>query len=138
MKTPQPTASSNGIYRLPPDPAPLRAAAAEAGLCWFGVDLRRARGKRALLNAFDRALQFPATFGGNWDALADSLQDLSWLPGPNRILALRGAGDFAAAKGDEHEVLLEILGATAEYWGRQARVFIVLSDAPALPSWRAG
>jgi hypothetical protein len=32
------------------------------------------------------ALAFPAWFGRNWDALADCLSDLSWLPGRGHVL----------------------------------------------------
>ena len=137
MKSPRFSAKNNGVYRAPADIASLRAAAGDAGLRWTGIDLQRARGKRALLNAFARALVFPDTFGGNWDALADSLQDLSWLQGQGWVVALRGAADFAAAKSDEHAVLLEILGATAEYWRGCGCVFIVLTDATGLPAFPA-
>lgn len=39
-------------------------------------------GKRELIAALRTALEFPAWVGANWDALADALRDLSWLPGP--------------------------------------------------------
>lgn len=135
MKAPVFSAKNNGTYRVPANIAPLRSAAGAADLRWIGIDLGRARGKRALLNAFARALAFPAAFGGNWDALADDLQDLSWLQGRGWVLALRGARDFAAAKADDHEVLQDIFGATAEHWQRHGRVFVVLSDAAGLPAY---
>ena len=138
MKPSRLTAATNGVYRAPPDTAALRAAARDADLRWAVVDLRRARGKRALLNAFARALAFPGTFGGNWDALADCLQDLSWLAGQGAVLAGRGAADFAATAPGEQAVLLEILGATTDYWRQRGRVFIVLADiAPGLPAFPA-
>lgn len=135
MKPPAFSEKSNGIYRMPADVSPLRSSAYEKGLRWTGIDLQRARGKRALLTAFARALLFPDTFGGNWDALADGLQDLSWLEGKGWVVTLRGAADFAAAKAEEHEMLLEILGATADYWSQRGRVFIVLTDATGLPAF---
>lgn len=137
MKSMAFSAQDNRVCRAPADITALRSAAQDAGLRWTGIDLRRARGKRALLNAFARALEFPAGFGGNWDALADCLQDLSWLPEQGRMLVLRGAADFAAAESDGHELLLEILGAAADYWRGQGRVFIVLSDAAGLPAFSA-
>lgn len=121
----------SGIYRAPADIGLLRKAALEAGLSWIPVDLGKARGKRALLNAFARACGFPDTFGGNWDALADCLQDLSWLPEQGTVLLLSGTADFAAAAPDGHAMLLEILGATADYWRRQGRAFMVLVDISA-------
>lgn len=135
MKTPVLSERSNGIYRAPANITPLRSAACAANLHWVGIDLGRARGKRALLNAFARSLKFPDTFGGNWDALTDSLQDLSWLEGRGWVVTLRGAADFAGAKSDEHEMLLEILGVVAGYWRQRNRVFIVLTDATGLPAF---
>lgn len=122
---------NNGVYRTPRELALLQAAVRRAGLRWAVVDLQRARGKRALLNAFARGFRFPETFGGNWDALADCLQDLSWLAEPGTVALLRGAADFAVAASDEHAMLLEILDAAADYWRQRDRVFIALSDGAA-------
>jgi hypothetical protein len=36
-------------------------------------------GKTKLLDALRVALEFPAYFGRNWDALSDCLQDMSWI-----------------------------------------------------------
>ncbi len=135
MKTHSIFTNDNGVYRTPSDVASLRTAAGAAGARWTGIALLQARGKRAVLNAFARSLQFPDSFGGNWDALADCLQDLSWLPEKGWVLALRGAADFAAAKSAEHAVLMGVLGDTAEYWRRHNRVFVVLSDAAGLPAF---
>lgn len=137
MKPILPSTEHNGLYQAPADVAPLRRAVRDAGLCWHVVDLQRARGKRALFTAFAREFSFPATFGGNWDALADALQDLSWHTEPGRIVLLRGLDAFASAAADDQAMLQEILVATALYWSGRKRLFIVLAseDAgwPALP-----
>lgn len=126
------SAQLNGIYRAPADAGVLRAAARNAGLRWGVIDLRCVRGKGALLRAIASGLAFPDTFGGNWDALADSLQDLSWLPEPGWVVVLHGAADFAAAAPDDYAALLDILGAAADYWQRrQGRIFIALADVAA-------
>lgn len=122
------TVKSNGVYRAPEKVALLQTIARRAALRWVVVDLRRARGKHALLGACARGFQFPAGFGGNWDALADCLQDLSWLAEPGTVALLRGAADFAVAAPDDYALLLEILGASAEYWQPRGRVFIVVSE----------
>jgi len=124
-------AKNSGVYRAPAELALLQTIVRRAGLRWVVVDLRRARGKHALLSACARGFVFPAGFGGNWDALADCLQDLSWLAEPGTVALLRGAADFAVAAPDEHAMLLEILGATAEYWRQRERVFIVVSEGAA-------
>lgn len=48
--------------------------------------MRRAASKAELLDAVAAALDFPAWTGRNWDALADSLADLSWLPAGPHVL----------------------------------------------------
>jgi hypothetical protein len=42
--------------------------------------------KAGLMNALDGELQFPDYFGCNWDALAECIQDLSWLSDGNVAL----------------------------------------------------
>jgi len=129
------TVKNNGVYRTPAAVALLQTIVRRVGLRWVVVDLRRARGKHALLSACARGFFFPSGFGGNWDALADCLQDLSWLTEPGTVALLRGDADFAVAAPDEHAMLLEILGASAEYWQTRGRVFIALSeDGAGLPA----
>jgi len=138
MNTALPVAEQNGLYLAPADLAPLRRAVRDAGLSWRVIDLRRVRGKRALLAAFARDFAFPETFGGNWDALADCLQDLSWRTEPGWIVQLRGAAVFAAAAPDDYDLLHGILGATVDYWRGRRRVFMVLAeDGAGLPAWPA-
>lgn len=136
MKLTLPPAEQNGLYGVPADVAPLRRAARDAGLTWHVVDLQRARGKRALFTAFAREFAFPATFGGNWDALADCLQDLSWRTEPGRIVLMRGAGTFAAASPDDYATLCEILEVSAQYWRGRKKLFVVLAeDEGDRPAW---
>ncbi len=136
MKTLLPPTEQNGLYQAPPDIAPLRRAVRDAALSWHVVDLQRARGKRALFSAFAREFSFPATFGGNWDALADCLQDLSWRSEPGGMVLLRGVDVFAAASPDDHILLREILEATALHWRGRKRLFVVLAeDAAGWPMW---
>ncbi len=131
------SAKNNGVYREPVKVALLQTIVRRAELRWVVVDLRRARGKHALLSACARGFLFPS-FGDNWDALADCLQDLSWLAEPGTVALLRGAADFAVAAPEEYAMLLEILRATAEYWQQRERVFIVVSEGAAGLSAFAG
>src|SRR3546814_14890677 len=52
------------------------AAAASLGFAVAEIDFRGCTGKDDALARFARALHFPDWFGGNWDALQDSLSDL--------------------------------------------------------------
>lgn len=138
MKTPEITALRNGIYRAPDNAARLRKAARRAAASWIAVDLGAVRGKRALLDALARVFMFPDSFGGNWDALADCLQDLSWLPERGWVVVLGGIEGFAAEAPADHALLLDILAAAASYWRQHERIFIVLVDGGAgLPEFSA-
>lgn len=121
----------NGVYRLPSDPVLLRDLLPAAGV--GDVDLRRVRSKRGLLAALARALQFPETFGGNWDALADSLQDLSWLCDAGIVLHLRGYDRFLAAAPDDAATLQNILAEAAQFWRSRSRLFVVFAEGAGAP-----
>jgi hypothetical protein len=115
--------AANGFYRAP---------AAGAGAGWIEIDLRRVRGKRGLLAALARALRFPEGFGGNWDALADSLQDLAWIDGGVR-LQLRGYDRFRAAAAADAAMLEDILAEAAQFWRLRSRLFVVAAEGAAAP-----
>lgn len=119
--------ADNGLYRTPTQIDLLRTDAPATGLDWCEADLRRVRGKRGLLAALARSLRFPETFGGNWDALADALQDLSWLEG-GVLCHLRGYDRFREAAPADAQVLEEILAESAQFWRGRQRVFVVLTE----------
>jgi RNAse (barnase) inhibitor barstar len=76
----------------------LRSELTRAG--WAGglVDGRWMSDRNGVFDQFSAALEFPSWFGRNWDAFADCLKDLSWLPAPGYVvLWRRGAmGDRSA------------------------------------------
>ncbi len=61
------------------DLSDLRNAAQRNDFLCKRIDLAGCRSKTDLLDRIARALQFPATFGRNWDAFSDCLGDLGWL-----------------------------------------------------------
>ena len=65
--------------------------------------------KAGLLDEIAAALEFPGGFGANWDALADSLGDLSWLPAPGYLLLVDHCGDLREACPGDFATFLEIL-----------------------------
>ncbi len=133
MKTPHFSAQVNGIYRMPRQDIVAEGAALQR----VAADLRRARGKKAALNAVAGAFAVPDGFGGNWDALNDALQDLSWLPAPEKgiVLRLSGTAGFSGAAPRDFALLLEILAAAAAHWRGKKRVFLVFCDAAGLPEF---
>ena len=94
-----------------------RAAVVEAanalGYHVAEANLENADDKAALLDELAAALEFPATFGANWDALADSLGDLSWRPAPGYVLLLDHCADLREAAPADFATLLEILDEAA-------------------------
>ena len=100
----------------------------QAGLVWFDLDLKSVTDKAGLLALCRQELGFPETFGANWDALADCLQDFSWRRAPGYVLNLLHAAGFAQTAPQDFSLLLEILGGAARYWKEQGRPFVVLVD----------
>ncbi|NUP46636.1 MAG: barstar family protein [Catenulispora sp.] len=88
--------------------------------------------KTSFLNECDRAYNFPVYFGRNWDALADCLADLQWLPPPGcgsggGILTVFEASDvFARADPDAYAVALEVFEQSAQAWAGVKVPFTVL------------
>jgi len=121
-------AERSGVYLAPADTSAIRAAAARGSLAWTELDSTAARSKDQFLAACARDLRFPDWFGGNWDALADCLQDLSWQPAPGRVVLWRGASRFAGAAPDEFATALEIFRDAAIYWKERGCLFIALLD----------
>lgn len=126
-----------GVYRAPAEVLQLRRRFASAGCAWFNLELARVRDKAALLSECGRALGLPNTFGANWDALADTLQDWSWQPAPGYALHLRDVATLSAAAPEDYRQLLDILRDAADYWSQRAKPFVVLVDGDAdLPAYR--
>ncbi|MET9606770.1 barstar family protein [Streptomyces sp. NPDC006512] len=119
---------------LDPRPlAPALSAAEEAGWTTLRLDLDGVRSKAAVLRRCGRALRAPEWFGGNWDALADVLTDLSWLPAaPGRLIAVTSWRAYAAERPDDWETLGEILEDAVDFWSRDADgrppLTVVLAD----------
>lgn len=131
-------AARSGVYATPSALGPLQQAADRAGLAWLAVDLAPASEKVRFLAECARDLRFPETFGANWDALADCLQDLSWRPAPGYVVRLVNAQVFAVASPRDFETAVEILRDAAMYWKERGKPFIVLVDgARALPPFGA-
>ncbi|CAL9387833.1 hypothetical protein SUDANB120_01191 [Streptomyces sp. enrichment culture] len=117
--------------------APALAAAEEAGWATVRVDLGGVRGKAELMRRWEEALELPQWFGRNWDALADALGDLSWLPeAPGRLIAVTSWRGWAAARPGDWETLREVLE-EAVARGREVvggpRLDVVLDDGPVEP-----
>jgi hypothetical protein len=95
------------------------------GLNYIYIDLIRVADKQAFLKVLAEKLDFPAHFGGNWDALKDSLSDIPANGG--WVIVLDNIGGFARAEPGGMRIAREIFKSAAGYWKRQAVSFYVLT-----------
>ena len=72
-------AKGSGCFHLIREPYEIEREAKQAGLHVVRMDIGHAHDKGEFIDHIAKALNFPATFGKNWDALNDSLTDLSWV-----------------------------------------------------------
>jgi len=83
------------------------------------IDLDGCSDKDEALRRIAGALQFPDWFGGNFDALADSLADLSWLPADGYLLLIEHAAGWRQVDIENFDILLDILNEAAAVWAEQ-------------------
>lgn len=92
----------------------------------FPIDLSGCGDRDAVLARLATALDLPDWFGGNWDALADCLNDLSWRPADGYLLLLDHAHDWQARDPAGFDTLLEIAAEAADAWTRHGVPFWLL------------
>ncbi|MEU9165917.1 barstar family protein [Streptomyces sp. NPDC048424] len=124
---------------LDPQPlAPALAAADAAGWTTVRLDLDGVRGKAELMRRCGVALRLPEWVGGNWDALADAMRDLSWLPGAaGRLVAVTSWRGYADARPAEWETFVDVLEEAVDFWREQegeAGLTVLLAEAEAGPA----
>ena len=82
------------------------------------VSGKKCKTKAGLLEEFSRVFSFPEYFGHNWDALAECLADLEWIPAKGYLVVVTDA-DQVLTKPDEEddfETFVEILSEAGEAW----------------------
>lgn len=125
-------ADQSGAYFIDERDAPAMAEAGAAlDYAVLRVDLAGCAGKDELMRRLANAGEFPGWFGGNWDALADVLGDLSWRPADGYVLLVEHASGWRAAHPDDFDTLLEILNEAAFRWAEQGTAFWALLTFPA-------
>ncbi|WP_406738870.1 barstar family protein [Streptomyces sp. NBC_00853] len=133
---------------LDPQPlAPALEAAEAAGRTTVRLDLSGVRDKSELMRRCGDALRLPEWVGGNWDALADALRDLSWVPvsvprGGGWLVAVTSWRGYADARPGEWETLVEVLEEAVGFWRESdvggPELVVVLAEAEAGPGPVAG
>ena len=122
-------ATRASVYHLPQrDRAALLEGAAAADCLVLTVDLAQARSKEAMLEAIASSLRFPSWFGSNWDALADSLADMGWLPALGYVIVLEHCDGIHARAEDDFVMLMQVLQEVADAWREEGVPFWCLVD----------
>ena len=119
------------FYLTDSDLEGLRAAAGELGFRCLDIDLAGCADKPALMRRFAGAFAFPSYFGHNWDALADCLADLEWLPAEGYVLTLENLQELRDADADDFATLVSVLEGACEEWrerGLPFWAFLALPD----------
>jgi RNAse (barnase) inhibitor barstar len=94
------------------------------------IDLRACTDTDAVLREIAETLEFPDWFGGNLDALADCLNDLSWLAAPGYLLVLEHIGAWREQAAEDVEAVVEILQDAAARWGADDVPFWAMLPLP--------
>ncbi|MBA3930881.1 MAG: barnase inhibitor [Xanthomonas sp.] len=113
------------------DLGPLSAVGHDAGLLARRIDLSGCDSKSALLLRIATVLDFPQTSGRNWDALSDSLRDLSWLEASGYVLLFEQAHELRDRTEADFDTLLDILDEASQSWAADEVpfwAFIALPD----------
>lgn len=124
--------SQSGVYFVGVDDLDRIARhASRDELCVCRTDLAGCRDKDELLCRLAVSLQLPTTFGYNWDALADCLRDLGWMPSWGHVLLFEHADDLREAASADYDILLGVLDDAATFGGEHDRpwfAFLTLPD----------
>lgn len=125
-----------GVYHLVGDARALGGAAAAAGLMVVYADIGHAHNKKEYLEQLSKAMRFPEWFGGNWDALADCLKDLSWLQAKGWVVILERSKHFCGGHGHEFKEAMAVMAEASEYWRGEGKPFWTLIGGP--DGWKSG
>jgi hypothetical protein len=118
----------SGVFLISRAVPALHKAAQHANCAWLKVNLQGVHDKAEFLAACASDLDFPAHFGGNWDAFADAINDFSWKPAGGYALVFEQTDEFALEAPDEYAIAVEILRAAADAWRVKNRPFVVVLD----------
>ncbi|MBM3346912.1 MAG: barstar family protein [Betaproteobacteria bacterium] len=133
-------AARAGVFHLTADPHQFAAEAAALGLRVYRVEIGHAHGKHDFLARVSRAMHFPDWFGGNWDAFADCLKDLSWTgaDGPARgwVVILEKSKHYCDGHRRDFEEAVGALADAAAFWRGEGRPLWTLISGP--DGWKSG
>ncbi len=121
---PTATGAAVQVIDLTPEAADaLVRLATSLGLDAVRIDLDGCADKPELLARTAAALDFPAWFGGNWDAYYDCLADLGWRPAPGYVLVFENTGDMRRHAPEALDTAITLLADAAAAWGERGKPF---------------
>lgn len=88
----------------------------QQGIQAFYLDGREISSKETFFIKVAEAMEFPADFGGNWDAFDECITDLRWCLAEGYILFYDRPDIFAHADPTQWQIALDILRSAEEYW----------------------
>ncbi|TDC93963.1 hypothetical protein E1285_09320 [Actinomadura sp. 7K507] len=126
-----------GLYqwRTPPVPGAVgdtswTERAEEAGLRAFHLDGRRARDKDAFLRLCADVFELPTGAADDWDALRESLADLSWAPAKSGYLVrYESWAELADADQRSFRAVLDVFAAAVKAWRDTSTPMTVLMSS---------
>jgi len=123
-----------GVWFLPGngDARAVQSAAKKARYTYVHIDGSKIERKEQLLNALATALRLPKSFGHNWDALEECLNDLEG-DGEGYVIYYDHIDGLLAAHPDQFETLVEILRDAVESWKEDDEALVVLFSGTKAP-----
>jgi RNAse (barnase) inhibitor barstar len=123
-----------GVWFLPGngDARAVQSAAKKARYTYVHIDGSKIERKEQLLNALATALRLPKSFGHNWDALEECLNDLEG-DGEGYVIYYDHIDGLLGAHPDQFETLVEILRDAVESWKEDDEALVVLFSGAKAP-----
>ncbi len=115
-----------GVHVLddPVDPVVAAERVRERGWHMFHVDGTTVVDKRSFLAAMATGCGFPTWFGQNWDALTDTLRDLSWAPAAGYVVLIDHSARYRTHA--DWALVTEIFDEVTGHWAQAIVPFFVL------------
>ena len=124
-------AERNGVYHLPAERrVAFESLAQDAHQTVETIDLARHSTVTGALKKIGAALNFPAWYGANLDALFDCLTDPECLAGRGCVISITGTHRLTTAQPEVFSTLLDVLQSAAETLRDDGTLFWVLVDTP--------
>jgi len=123
-----------GVWFLPGngDARAVQSAAKKARYTYVHIDGSKIERKEQLLNALATALRLPKSFGHNWDALEECLNDLEG-DGEGYVIYYDHIDGLLGAHPDQFETLVESLRDAVESWKEDDEALVVLFSGTKAP-----